>query len=94
MTNNANIPTEEIPITYVTNGVHYPTWADKDWQKFYEETFDKKFLNDQSNEAIWNAIQKVDDEKIWKMRQKKQQNWLMRKRVLGWMLHIRMQFVC
>ncbi len=65
---------QELNIGYVTNGVHYPTWADKDWQKFYEKTFDKKFLKDQSNESIWNAIQKVDDAEIWKMRQKKRKD--------------------
>lgn len=62
---------EELHIGYVTNGVHYPTWAAKEWQEFYQKTFDKNFLKDQSNESIWNAIQNVDDAEIWKMRQQK-----------------------
>ena len=62
---------EELNIGYVTNGVHYPTWAAKEWQQFYQKTFDPKFLKDQSNESYWNAIQNVDDAKIWEMRQQK-----------------------
>jgi glucan phosphorylase len=65
---------EEIHIGYVTNGVHYPTWAAKSWQDLYKKTFGEGFLEDQSNVAYWKKIHEVDDEDIWKARlkQKKQ----------------------
>ncbi|NTW32013.1 MAG: alpha-glucan family phosphorylase [Bacteroidetes bacterium] len=60
---------EEIHIGYVTNGVHYPTWTSKKWQKLYQESFGEGFENDISNKEYWKKIFTVTDEKIWKIRQ-------------------------
>ncbi|MBU1719871.1 MAG: alpha-glucan family phosphorylase, partial [Bacteroidetes bacterium] len=59
---------EELHITYVTNGVHYPTWAAPRWRKLYEETFGGDFLENQSKPEIWNKIYDVPDATIWDIR--------------------------
>ena len=56
---------EESHVGYVTNGVHMPTWAAKEWQELYAKYFDKKFLSDQSNEKLWEDIYKVPDKVVW-----------------------------
>ena len=59
---------EENHVGYVTNGVHFPTWAATEWKQLYGKHFDKNFMSDQSNQSIWEAIYNVDDEEIWKTR--------------------------
>ncbi len=59
---------DELHVGYVTNGVHMPTWADQKWQDLYSKVFDPKFLDNQSDEKIWNAIYKVPDEEIWSIK--------------------------
>jgi starch phosphorylase len=59
---------EENHVGYVTNGVHFPSWAATEWRQLYARHFDKKFMSDQSNEKIWSAIHQVDDEEIWNTR--------------------------
>ena len=59
---------EELFITSVTNGVHFPTWAGKRWKKLYDNEFGKDFINNQSNPDFWKNIQAVDNEKIWDIR--------------------------
>jgi glycogen phosphorylase/synthase len=59
---------EELHIGYVTNGVHYPTWAAEKWQKLYLNEFGESFLSDQSNPEHWKKIHNVDNEIIWKIR--------------------------
>ena len=59
---------EEVPIGYVTNGVHYGTWTSSDWQRLYEEKFDGNFKTDLSNKDYWRQIQHVADEDIWKVK--------------------------
>ncbi len=59
---------EENHVGYVTNGVHFPTWAAAEWRKVYEKNFDKNFMNDQSNQKIWEGIYNVSDEEVWKTR--------------------------
>ena len=61
---------EELHVSYVTNGVHMPTWATSEWKALYEKYFDKHFYADQSNMKIWNAIYNVPDEEIWATRTK------------------------
>ena len=59
----------EIHIGYVTNGVHYPTWANAKWKKLYKQEFGAAFLDDQSNPEYWKKIHNVSDERIWSIRQ-------------------------
>lgn len=59
---------DELHVSWVTNGVHMPTWASTEWKRFFNEHFDKKFLTDQSNKKYWETIQNVGDEEIWDIR--------------------------
>ena len=52
---------EELHVSYVTNGVHMPTWATSEWKALYEKYFDNDFYGDQSNMKIWRAINNVPD---------------------------------
>lgn len=60
---------EESHIGYVTNGVHYPTWAHKKWQRLHRQVFGPEFENDRSNPAIWDKINQVDDFMLWDIKQ-------------------------
>ena len=59
---------EENHVGYVTNGVHFPSWAATEWRQLYAKYFDMTFMDDQSNEKIWHAIYNVPDEEIWATR--------------------------
>ncbi len=59
---------EENHVGYVTNGVHFPTWAATEWRKVYAKYFDEKFMTDQSNEEIWHGIYNCPDSEIWNTR--------------------------
>jgi len=59
---------EESHVGYVTNGVHFPTWAASEWKDVYNEHFDKNFMGDQSNQKIWEEIYNVSDEEVWNTR--------------------------
>ncbi len=62
-------PEELDNVGYVTNGVHFPTWAASEWKSLYNKNFDAKYYKDQSNAQLWEAIYNVPDEEIWKTRQ-------------------------
>ncbi|MBQ2857048.1 MAG: alpha-glucan family phosphorylase, partial [Bacteroidaceae bacterium] len=59
---------EESHVGYVTNGVHFPTWAASEWKSVYNKHFDKSFMGDQSNQKIWEEIYNVSDEEVWNTR--------------------------
>lgn len=59
---------EELHVSYVTNGVHMPTWASSSWKRLYEKAFGADYIYDQSNMAIWDKIYQVSDDEIWRTR--------------------------
>jgi phosphorylase/glycogen(starch) synthase len=58
----------ELHIGYVTNGVHYPTWAHKKWQQYHKQILGAHFLSDQSNPDVWKKIAKADNSMLWKIK--------------------------
>ena len=58
----------ELHIDYVTNGVHYPTWAHKKWQQYHTEIFGNQFADNQSNADVWKKIENANNETIWKIK--------------------------
>lgn len=59
---------EESHVSYVTNGVHMPTWAASEWKEFYKNILGPTFMENQSGENTWAPILKAKDEDIWKLR--------------------------
>ncbi len=58
---------DELHINYVTNGVHYPTWAAKEWQEFHAKIFGKDFRDHQDDFDVWKSIYDTKDEEIWRL---------------------------
>ncbi|MDR1652528.1 MAG: alpha-glucan family phosphorylase [Prevotellaceae bacterium] len=59
---------EELHVSYVTNGVHLPTWASSEWKAVYEKYMGDKYLYDQSNAEVWKSIYHIPDTEIWNTR--------------------------
>lgn len=61
---------EELHIGYVTNGVHYPTWAHPKWQEFHSSVFTKKFNEIDTDSDIWERIYETGSEELWRIKNK------------------------
>jgi len=59
---------EELYISYVTNGVHYPTWAAPEWKKIHERVFGPEFKTHHYDKKCFEGIYNVDDAEIWETR--------------------------
>lgn len=79
---------QELHVSYVTNGVHLPTWATSRVKAFYEKHFDQSFYKDQSNLEIWKKIYDIPDEEIWELRmhlKKKLVDYIKNEFLEGWL---------
>ena len=57
----------EVPITFVTNGVHAPTWIAPTFQKLYEQNIGANWTEVLRDQTAWRAgIEKIPDAEIWK----------------------------
>lgn len=61
---------EELHVSYVTNGVHYPTWAAKEWKVLHAKVFGSEFSSHHYDKSCFEGIYNVSDEDIWAVRRK------------------------
>ncbi|MBR6017199.1 MAG: alpha-glucan family phosphorylase [Paludibacteraceae bacterium] len=59
---------EELHVSYVTNGVHMPTWAASEWKAVYDKYFPEGWTADQSNLEMWSNFNNIPADEIWKIR--------------------------
>lgn len=59
---------EENHVTYVTNGVHYPTWTAPAWKKIHAGVFGPQFATHHYDKKCFDGIYQVPDDTIWEVR--------------------------
>ncbi|MDE7374028.1 MAG: alpha-glucan family phosphorylase, partial [Odoribacter sp.] len=72
---------EELHVSYVTNGVHYPTWTAPEWQEVEANLFGEDFKNHHYDKKCFEEIFKVPDTVIAEVRAK------LRKRLIDHIKH-------
>jgi starch phosphorylase len=58
----------EVPIGYVTNGVHVPTWLGAPMRRLLDEQLGEGWLFGADPTVAWEAIDRVSDEALWQAR--------------------------
>ncbi len=59
---------EELFVSYVTNGVHYPTWTAPEWKPVHAKVFGEDFQTHHYDKSCFEGIYKVSDEEVWKVK--------------------------
>jgi starch phosphorylase len=61
-----DVTESNIPIGHVTNGVHVPTWIEPKMELLFNTYLGPTWLADHDNEALWELIDEIPDEELWK----------------------------
>lgn len=79
------VPTAEVPIGHVTNGVHAPTWVSPQIEALCDEVLPQDWRARREDVQLWQAFLKVDNAKFWQARQdiKEEGVRFLRRRVLA-----------
>lgn len=56
---------EELYVSYVTNGVHYPTWTAPEWKTLHEKVFGPEFKTHHYDRSCFEGVYKLSDEEVW-----------------------------
>jgi glycogen phosphorylase len=60
------LPEDQVPIDYITNGVHVPSWIDR---RLSKEVLDRylpmNWLEEHDNPKIWENVNKISDKELW-----------------------------
>lgn len=61
-------PVDEVPITYITNGVHTGTWLARRLRNLYDRYLGNTWLEHLEDPAIWERIEEIPDSELWTIR--------------------------
>jgi starch phosphorylase len=59
---------DEIPISYITNGVHTSTWLARRMAILYTRYLGADWMDHIDDPAMWDQIENIPDEELWRVR--------------------------
>lgn len=68
-----NIPFDEIPIDYVTNGIHTHSHISNEMQDLLLRYLGDKIIQDPSDIRAWNRINEIPDEELWRTHERRRE---------------------
>lgn len=81
------LPTREVPITSITNGVHLRTWLADEMAALYERYLGPAWSQTTFDKSVWEQVEQIPDEELWSTHQrcKEQLIVFVRKRLVAQM---------
>jgi len=82
------LPTEQIPIRSVTNGIHAPTWISPELHNLYSKSLSPTWTNTCDDPAMWQRVMDIPDHELWAVRQtmkRKLMSFIRERARNGWM---------
>ena len=61
-----NCSVENTPITYVTNGIHVPTWIALENRQLYDKYLGTDWIEKHDDIKLWERIKDIPDEELWR----------------------------
>jgi starch phosphorylase len=67
------IPFDEIPIDYVTNGVHTRSHISTEMEELLLRYLGEKFIYTPEDQTIWNRVDNIPDEELWRTHERRRE---------------------
>lgn len=67
------VPFDEIPIDYITNGVHTRTHLSTDMEELLIRYLGEKFVHNPEDQTIWQRIDNIPDEELWRTHERRRE---------------------
>jgi starch phosphorylase len=83
------LPLDEVPIGHVTNGVHPRTWVSNVMTDLLDRYFGLHFEEDPTDLAIWNRMDRISDEELWRTHERRRERLVVfaRERIRAYITH-------
>ena len=60
-----DVPSYEVPITHITNGVHTETWMAKNFKKLYSDYLTNDWVNQIDDPKTWERVDNIPGKRLW-----------------------------
>lgn len=68
-----DVPFDEIPIDYVTNGVHIRSHISHEMEQLLIQYIGEKFIHNPSAHNMWERVSKIPDEELWRTHERRRE---------------------
>jgi starch phosphorylase len=68
-----DLPTEEIPIRAITNGVHPSSWISHDLNELYESYFGPQYREKPGDLSTWKLVHRIPDAELWRIHNRRRE---------------------
>jgi starch phosphorylase len=65
---------EEIPIGYVTNGVHIPSYVSRELAELYNRYLGDGWIEDPDNKKIWPRVYNIPHDELWRVHETRREH--------------------
>ena len=62
-----DVPKQENPIDYITNGIHTLTWLAPEWEEILDDYLGQNWRNNIEDEEMWESVEDIPEEKFWEI---------------------------
>ncbi|MDQ1327507.1 MAG: glycogen phosphorylase [Candidatus Poribacteria bacterium] len=67
------VPENEVPIGYVTNGIHIRSWVSNDIEGLFDRYVGQWWAKDPSTVQIWDRIKRIPDDELWRTHERRRE---------------------
>ena len=67
------VPQEEIPITHITNGVHFLSWISRDMKRLYDRYLGPRWRQEPAEQEIWQRAKHIAPEELWRTHERRRE---------------------
>jgi starch phosphorylase len=68
-----DILTTEIPIDYVTNGIHQASWISLEMSDLFDRYLGPDWRREPASKTIWNKVDKIPDGELWRTHERRRE---------------------
>ena len=61
---------DKVPIGYVTNGAHFPTWVGAPMRELLDRHLGPDWLDRAADRDMWSAVDQISDAELWEVRER------------------------
>lgn len=66
----------EVPISYVTNGVHTQSWISKELSSLFDRYLGESYLHTAEDKSVWQNIKNIPDIEIWEAHKRRKEQMI------------------
>lgn len=67
------VPSEEVPIKHVSNGVHFRSWISHDLNQLYDRYVGPRWRESPADEQLWRRVEAIPTEELWRTHERRRE---------------------